>query len=808
MGTQQFRRLNIVLGLIVSITLSSFTYAETALPDMDLMLEIVVNGKPTNRVEPVQYHDGHYYLAASVLHELGLPVVDAKNANVQQNVVVDQLEQIHVNYDSEVQQLLINVPNDWLPEQHYFIDDGSREAMQAHSHYGFLMNYDAYINQTGTKGHSRQFSLYSEQRFFSPLGILSNQGIYQYRSGKKSDNDNRYLRYDTNWRYNDDERMLKYTLGDLMTNTLSWTNAVRLGGFQIKRSFLTQPNLITYPLPEFSGQATVPSAVDLYVNGYKTSQVNVDPGPFTINTAPYINGVGEATIVVTDALGRQVSTSVPFYVANNLLKKGLVDFSFSAGALRRSYAQKSFDYDEFAANGSVRYGLTNWLTLESHVDGTDNLLTSGVGGNLKLGWFGLVNSSYSESRAKTDVLIESVDAAFLNDNSVENRGYQKSFGYSYIHPRFSVNTQRTTRSVDYASLANYKSYYRLSKQTDQVTASVGFGRFGVIGTGYFDIRQHDDERLRLANVSYSVSPWRNIHFYTSLNREIGRQGYSGQLIVNIPLDTSSNVSFSTNRNSLRDWLYTSSYSQSIPFDGGLGWDLGYSDGDQRKDAYKQASVTMRTSHLQGQAGVYGGRGYTYWGGLSGSVVFMNKQLYASNIIHDSFALVSTDGYSDIPVLFENQQIGLTNKRGYILIPSVSSYYPASYQIDPLALPADLQLPDVQQRVMIKEGSGYVVEFSLAKLSAVNTRLLDKQGVPLPIGSAVRLNNSQTVTYVGWNGQVYLEHVKNNNALVVIRTDDRRECRAAFALQKVEGVQSIAALTCVGDNDIEDKSVGE
>lgn len=786
-----------ISGLMLSISVGSASGAEPTLPDMELMLEIVVNGRPSGQIAPVRYQQGHYYVSPAILKEVGLPLSSPDTE--QQDIAVDTLKNIHVDYDSSVQQLLLNVPNDWLPKQ--FIDaNDNYEKTQAYSHFGLLMNYDIYTSQTDAKGHNRTFSLYSEQRMFSPFGIISNQGIYQNNSGSDDQTNNRYLRYDTNWRYNDETHMLKYVIGDLATHSLSWSNSVRLGGIQIGRNFSTQPNLITYPLPQFAGQAAVPSAVDLYINSYKTSQTNVDPGPFTINTVPYINGAGEATVVVTDPLGREVTTSVPFYVASDLLKAGLLDFSVSAGAIRRSYAVKSFDYGEFAASSSMRYGLTNWLTLEGHLEGADKLLAGGGGANLRLGWFGVLNGSYSESRAQAGAFINSSGNNRDDVNLDKRNGHQTSIGYSYIHPRFSVNARRTKRSEDFGDLARYKSYYQLSKQTDQVTASLALGKVGVIGAGYFDVRQHNGDRLRLANLSYSVSLWRSIHLYSSVNREIGEQGYSGQIILSMPLDSLSNVSLSASRNNQRDWLYTGSYSKAVPLEGGLGWDVTYSDGDQRRDPYAQFSMTMRNPHLQGQLGVYGERDFTYWGELTGSLVFMDKQFYATNTIHDSFVLVSTDGYENIPILFENQLIGKTDKNGYVLIPSVSSYYQASYQIDPLAFSSDIQLPDVQQRVMVKEGSGYTLRFPISKLSAVNTRLLDEHGQPMPVGSAVRLNNGSNVSYVGWDGQLYLENVKTNNALVVIKAGDRRECRAAFSLTKTDNLQSVPPLTCVEDKN--------
>ncbi|WP_256742673.1 hypothetical protein, partial [Cronobacter sakazakii] len=75
-----------------------------------------------------------------------------------------------------------------------------------------------------------------------------------------------------------------------------------------------------------------------------SGSTDLAPGPFTLTNLPYINGSGDAVLVTTDALGRQVSTTLPFYVASELLKPGLSDGSFSAGALRRNYGVKNFDY--------------------------------------------------------------------------------------------------------------------------------------------------------------------------------------------------------------------------------------------------------------------------------------------------------------------------------------------------------------------------------------------------------------------------------------------------------------------------------
>jgi len=93
------------------------------------------------------------------------------------------------------------------------------------------------------------------------------------------------------------------TAGDLITGGLSWTRPVRLGGIQWRRNFGVRPDLITYPIPSFASQATVPSTVELLVNNIQQFGTQVNDGPFVLDTFPRISGAGEATLVVRDALG-------------------------------------------------------------------------------------------------------------------------------------------------------------------------------------------------------------------------------------------------------------------------------------------------------------------------------------------------------------------------------------------------------------------------------------------------------------------------------------------------------------------------
>ncbi len=206
-------------------------------------------------------------------------------------VAVDALPEVRADYDSASQQLHLQVPPDWLPEQR-FDDPGLVARAPARSSLGALFNYDLYYSDPAD-GATPWLSALLEQRLFDGFGVISNTGVYTRYFGDADNLDSRYLRYDTYWLYNDERNMHSYQLGDYVNGALNWTTPVRMGGFRFARNFGVRPDLVTYPLLRFDGQAAVPSTVDLFINGYKASSADLQPGPFAISNVPYINGAGE-----------------------------------------------------------------------------------------------------------------------------------------------------------------------------------------------------------------------------------------------------------------------------------------------------------------------------------------------------------------------------------------------------------------------------------------------------------------------------------------------------------------------------------
>lgn len=771
---------------LIALNSSAETFSELPPPPalqrsasgQQYMLELIVNQRANGNIVPAERRNGEFWLRSGDLQRAGLPAEKLQG----QQIDVNQLPGVRVEYDEPRQRLLLTVPPAWLPVQTLGeAQQGPRYPGRASN--GALLNYDFYATRTDNAGS--RLSSWNELRLFGPAGQFSTNGVYtQPLAGGVRGQQQGYIRYDT-WFSNENEHAaLSWRVGDVITDALSWSNSVRLGGLQIARDFSVRPDLVTYPLPAFNGQAAVPSAVDLFINGYRSARADVQPGPWSLTNVPFVNGAGDAVITTTDAVGRQVTTTLPFYVSSSLLKPGLSDYAFSAGAVRENYGVKNADYGAAAASGSYRYGVNDWLTLESHAEGSRAVVMGGAGGLLKAGSLGVINGALARSQ---------MDG---------HAGMQYSWGYQYNTSWFSLGTQHTLRSADFGNLAladsrgdSANTGYSLARRSAQYTASVSLSEYGSVGLAYLDIAGGPGNHTRLWNVSWSKNLWGNSSLYLSASRDQQQGEWSGALALVIPFGEQSSASVSVERDQQGRDSQRVYLSRAMPTDGGLAYDASWAHQGGDSGDYRQGSLRYRNSRIDTSAGFYGDRdNSTQWADFSGALVLMDNRLFVANDITDAFVVVKTR-YPDVTVRYENQTMGRTDRAGYLLVPSISSYYGAKYTIDTLDLPADMTAPQVEQRFAVKRKSGYLLDFPVERLRAASVVLHDSNDRPLPLSSQV-LRDGQATEYVGWDGIVWMENLRASNPLRVVTPDGRR-CTTTLRIAdgQPKALHTYGPLTC-------------
>ncbi len=189
---------------------------------------------------------------------------------------------------------------------------------------------------------------------FGPYGVGTAGFLVNSRSSAETPQS--VVLLDANWRWDDVAHQTTLLVGDAVSTPGWWGQALRFGGVQFGTNFALQPGFVTYPLMAASGLATVPSTADILINNVRVAEQAVPAGPFTISNLPTMTGAGELNLVVRDAFGQQQVVSQPFYIAQQLLKPGLTEFSVGAGAARLDYGLKNLDYGGSFGYGWMRHG--------------------------------------------------------------------------------------------------------------------------------------------------------------------------------------------------------------------------------------------------------------------------------------------------------------------------------------------------------------------------------------------------------------------------------------------------------------------
>lgn len=712
-----------------------------------LFLELVVNGQERGTIVTAHLRGDRPFVAAADLIANGVAV--------QQTGDVDPttLPGLQAHYDVAGQRLLIDADPAMLPTSH--IAAPAREQVHTLADTGALLNYDLYI-QTGAG--SIGASLWSEQRLFGPAGMASNSGTLQVR-GRRAGRS--YLRYDTRLRHVDERTAIALTAGDLVTQSLPWSRSVRMGGLQIARDYKVRPDLLTMPLPSFAGQTAVPTAVDLFVNGYKQQSADVAPGRFVLDNLPVVNGAGQATIVTTDAVGRQVATTIPFYVASDLLRPGLIDGGIEVGALRRGYGIRNFDYGAVAGSATLRYGLTRHLTIAGHAEGTRHLQQIGGGITGRAGLWGVLDLSAVASR------------------SAGRTGAQITVGYSYSSPSFSVSAQHVGRSRDYRDLATFDlRSLPGTRRADRLVVTAALPRRGMVGLAFIAGRTLTGTRTRLASLSWSRAIGRFASLFIGTDHDFVSGTTSAQARLIVPFGRGS-VSAGTSYDPVRGGLGQLDFQRSPASDGGLGLSASLAS-TARGATYGQAGVEWRARSVDLQAGgAFADRRGSAWLGATGAFVVLDRRLYAANQVSDAFAVVSTNGVPDVPISYENQKIGVTDAHGRLFVPGVTAYYAGRFGLDPLALDEGYSAPNVERHVALRAGTGAVIHMGVRRTLAVSVSLVDVDGHPLAAGGTV-MRAQGRATQTGWDGLVFLDEAEPHERLDVTRRDGSH-CHAEITL---------------------------
>lgn len=538
-------------------------------------------------------------------------------------------------------------------------------------------------------------------------------------------------RLDSFFTWDDPASLRRLRLGDSITRTNLRGTSVRYGGVRWGTEFALEPEVPRFPLPSLTGEAALPSTVELYVDGVSQGSRPVDPGPFTISNAPTYSGNGDLQVVVRDALGRQTIYSQPFYVTAQALNTGTVDYAVEAGWQRFNFAQPGDRYRDPFGIGSYRYGFSDRFTAGGRLEVQEHARTAG--GELLYAWprFGQVTAGLAGS-----------------DADGTGSGGQVSLGF-----------ERLSRSVSFAvrGTASDPNYVELGRKPGEIAQSfnsqLGFAlpNRANLSLAYAEERRRDREDIHLTALTYSQQIFGDWYSTASLLHS-PEAGDSLALGLVRPFGNGNTFSLRLlhDGNGGFGAQFTLQHSPRGP----LGWsglashqvgdpqaslaNVGYSGA--RGSAVLSTAIRDEVTGTQAE--------------LNSGLAWLGRDIFWTRPVRDSFAVADTNA-PDVRIYRDNQLVGTTGKNGRALVPDLSAYVPARISLEPLDLPLDQEVTRPSQEIKLAPGGARITLAGPAR-NHVQLRLRLPSGTAVPMGSMLLVDGVPADLPVGTDGLVYLE----------------------------------------------------
>ncbi|HEX3674312.1 MAG TPA: fimbria/pilus outer membrane usher protein [Rhizomicrobium sp.] len=704
--------------------------AAAASPDDPLLLEIWINGHSDHIVATVAKRGGELWAKASDLQAAGVKVMPQEKTT-DGLVAVTSLSGVTAKIVDTEQKLEIAAVKNRLAPQVFDLRAIPPQT-QSTSAYGFIGAYNlaATVDNLGHLGNTSGIGAELGGTFFSPWATLTGNGIFEDDPGFSQ-----ATRLDTTLEFDQPGSLRAWLIGDAISGNLDWSRPVRFAGFQVATDFTLRPDLVTMPLPAFFGDAAVPSTVDVFVNAARVFETGMDQGPFEIDNIPVVTGSGQASIVVRDALGQETAVQLPYFASDALLQKGLSAYDFDAGFLRREYGINSFDYADPLAMGTWRYGLTNYLTIETHAEASQDTQLVGAGMAFFLGAYGVAQFDAAQSTS--------------DQNGQRRGGTLVSASVSSQWRQFGAFGSVVATSGHYDDIASLDALPPPKLQF-QAGGNVNLGHAGSLGIAWINIERDGETPSRLASASYSLSLADRWYFGTTGFYDCVNKVWAAELFLSIALDNGALAQASVRTGTHDDEVQAGVIKGADP-DGGFGYRLTAATGDLDID---EAEATWIGPHGSIDAGLSSVNGQLSGRVLAtGAVVAMDGGVYATQVPNGAVALVHA-GEPGARIYRENREVAVADDDGDALITNLQPYAENRISVDPQDYKMTAILDTTQKTAVPRRRSGVIVDLApIAHHPAVVVLAFADGTAPQP-GSRVALDDGGAPLVVGRGGEIF------------------------------------------------------
>ena len=558
-------------SLLLSLLLGLFFLPSAARCADSFYVKVFLNGVEKGEFLVRHLDDGDFLMRTADLAAMGLSVPPGRTVEVdgEPHRSLRSLEQLSFAFREKTLSLEMTVHPSVLPVRVIdFLPPRQPKVLYPKDPSGFF-NYGV----TWTGGDTGDAE---------SLGIAGQMGArrgdYLFLSDavfEKTRADRRMVRLSTNvtrdWR----EEMRRMVLGDLTASSGDLGTGVNLGGVGFSKIYRIDPYFLRYPLAGVGGMVSLPSDAEVYLGGTRIRTERLLPGRFELKNISSIGGRNDVTVVIKDPFGREQMIRYPFYFTESLLEKGLHEYSYNVGFLRRKFGEESDRYGPLAFSAFHNYGVSDRVTLGGRGEGSGDGANLGPQAAFRVGDAGIVSLSLAGSARRDGRLGAAGEVTHsFQGGAVSTRILLKGESRDYA---VAAEEER-----DPADTARY-----------EVAAGAGYGtsRAGTLSVDFNYLKRHEGMDRRTAAVAYSrtigwnvsvLCSFRNVRDGETVNEfALGVNYYPGR-------DLSLNAGYRE-----ADGVRTETVQARKNLPAGEGW--GYGASVERMDSTVFSSTVVNPS---------------------------------------------------------------------------------------------------------------------------------------------------------------------------------------------------------------------
>lgn len=718
------------------------------------------------------------------------------------------IDQSSVEFDMGDQRLDITVPQAWVNKGYEgYVEPSLWESGIPAALLSY--NINGYHNTNNGVDNDSMYAAFN-------TGI--NLGAWRFRAngnynwdkdnGSNFDFQNRYVQRDLPALRSQLIMGESYTTGETF-------DSVSIRGVRLYSDSRMLPSQLANYAPVIRGVANTNAKVTVTQSGYKIYEATVPPGPFEINDLSPSGYGSDLIVTIEEADGSKRTFSQPFSSVMQMQKPGVGRWDFSAGEVN----DDDIHDKPYLAQGTYYYGLNNYLTAYSGIQGTNNHYLAGLigvglntpfgalaldvthsrteipddktyqGQSYRLTWNKLIeptNTSFNVAayRYSTQDYLGLNDALQLIDDAKYNDDDQRDTMDNYARMKNQITLSISQPLQD--GETDYGSFYLSGSWTDYWATGdsrsdypLGYGKGFSWGSMSINLQRtwdEDGEKDDSLYINLSI-PLANLlggedrrSGFTSLSTQMRTDFNGGH---NLSMNSSGNNEDNTLNYSVNTGYTMQKEDKNISDVGGYvsyqsPWGDISASASANNDSNRQYSLSTDGGFIL----------------HSGGLTFTNDNFSNS----DALVLVKAPGAKGARI---NGGGSTIDRWGYGASNALSAYRENQVSLDIDTLENDVELKSTSTMLVPRDGAVVFASFETDQGRSAIITMTRNDGKTIPFGAEVFEGNTP-IGNMGQGGQAFVRGINDRGELTVRWFENNQPTRCSATYQLPTDQQTVGS----------------